>query len=182
MLNKKLKQSFNRTQWRETEQCHIMTDDSPSRDTFNTSRFPTISDYDDLEQNTDGHITLETNLNVKCINFITSLQKKPPEVFCNKRCCKKYRCNTKVVVRNSQESTKVPSLEVDFAAFSCAIRNSWEKPCISHVVKYTIRWKSDGRKVSIRQGKNGCQFLRLSQADGFRWIFPCYGKLMGKPI
>ena len=98
-----------------------MTDDSPSRDTFNTSKFPTISYYDDLEQNTDGHITLETNLNVKCINFITSLQKKPPEVFCNKRCCKKYRCNTKVVVRNSQESTKVPSLEVDFAAFSCVL-------------------------------------------------------------
>ena len=38
-----------------------MTDDSPSRDTFNTPSFPTISDYDDLQQNTDGHITLETN-------------------------------------------------------------------------------------------------------------------------
>ena len=44
-----------------------MTDDSPSRDTFNTSRFPTISYYDDLEQNTDGHITLETNLNVNAL-------------------------------------------------------------------------------------------------------------------
>ena len=44
-----------------------MTDDSPSRDTFNTPGFPTISDYDDLEQNTDGHITLETNLNVNAL-------------------------------------------------------------------------------------------------------------------
>ena len=53
--------------WRETKQYHIMTDDSPSRDTFNTSSFPTILDYDDLEQNTDGHITLETNLNVSAL-------------------------------------------------------------------------------------------------------------------
>ena len=42
---------------------------------------------------------------------------------------------------------------VDFAAFSSAIRNWWEKPCISHVVKYTIRWESDGRKVPICWGE-----------------------------
>ena len=41
-----------------------MTDDSPSRDIFNTSSLPAISDYEDLEQNTDGHVTLETNLNM----------------------------------------------------------------------------------------------------------------------
>ena len=41
-----------------------MTDDSTSRNTFNTSSLPTISDYDDLEQNTDGHVTLETNFNM----------------------------------------------------------------------------------------------------------------------
>ena len=41
----------------------------------------------------------------------------------------------------------------DFAAFSCATRNWWEKPCISHVVKYTIRWESDGRKVPICWGE-----------------------------
>ena len=40
-----------------------MTDDFPSRDTFNTPSFPIISDCDNLEQNTDDHITLETNLN-----------------------------------------------------------------------------------------------------------------------
>ena len=44
-----------------------MTDCSPSRDTFNTPNFPTISDYDGLEQNADGHITLETNLNVSAL-------------------------------------------------------------------------------------------------------------------
>ena len=67
-----------------------MADDSPSRDTCNTPSFPTISDYDGLEQNTHGHNTLETSY-CKCITFIISLQKQPPEVFCNKRCSKKFR-------------------------------------------------------------------------------------------
>ena len=59
----------------------------------------------------------------------------------------------------------------------------WEKPCISPVVtKYTIKWESDGRKVSIGYGKNGYQFPRLSQFHGFHCIFPCYVKLKGKPM
>ena len=45
-----------------------MTDNSLSRDnTCNTPSVPTISDYDDLEQNTDCRITLETNLNVSAL-------------------------------------------------------------------------------------------------------------------
>ena len=45
-----------------------MTDDSPSRSIFNTPSFPAISDdYDGLEQTTDGHNTLETNLNVSAL-------------------------------------------------------------------------------------------------------------------
>ena len=43
----------------EAKQYHIMTDDSPS--------FPTISDYDGLEQNTHGYNTLETYLIVKAL-------------------------------------------------------------------------------------------------------------------
>ena len=38
-----------------------------------------------------------------------------------------------------------------------------------------IWWK----KVPILWGKYGYQFPRLSQFDGFRCIFQCYGKLMG---
>ena len=41
-----------------------MTDDLPSQNTLNKPSFPTISDYDDLEQNINGYITLETNLYV----------------------------------------------------------------------------------------------------------------------
>ena len=71
---------------------------------------------------------------------------------------------------------------VDFAAFSRAIRNWWEKPCISHMVKFTIRCESDGGKVPIFWGKNRYQFPRLSQFHGFRCSFPCYGKSMENPI
>ena len=45
----------------------IITDDSPSQDTSNTPNFPAISNYNGLEQNTDGHNTLETNLNVSVL-------------------------------------------------------------------------------------------------------------------
>ena len=71
---------------------------------------------------------------------------------------------------------------VDFAAFFCAIKNWWEKPCVSHVVKYTIRWESDGKNVLIFRGKNGYQFPRLFQFDVYHCTFSCYGKLMRKPM
>ena len=47
-----------------TKQYYIMTDNSLSPETCNKSSLPAISDYDGLEQNTDDHNTLETNLNV----------------------------------------------------------------------------------------------------------------------
>ena len=48
-------------------EIQIMTDNSPSRDTFNTPRFPAIPDYNCSEQDTDGRDTLETNLNVTAL-------------------------------------------------------------------------------------------------------------------
>ena len=65
---------------------------------------------------------------------------------------------------------------------SHAMGNWWEQLCISHMVKYTIRCESDGRKVPTLWGKYEYRFPRLSQSDGFRCIFLCYGKLMGKPM
>ena len=50
-----------------------MTDDYPSREESNTPSFPAKSDYNGLEQNTDGHNTLDTNLNVIFITFVISL-------------------------------------------------------------------------------------------------------------
>ena len=69
-----------------------------------------------------------------------------------------------------------------FAAFSRAIINWWEKPCASHLVKYTIRRESDERKVPIRWGKKWYQFSKLFQFDGFDYISSCCGELMGKPM
>ena len=68
-----------------------------------------------------------------------------------------------VLFRNHQILDKVGTItlwknslrthRMDFAAFSRAIRNWWEKPYISHEVKYNIRCESDGRKVYIRWAK-----------------------------
>ena len=44
-----------------------MTEDSPPRETCNTPTFSAKSDYDGLEQNTDDHNTLQTNLNVSAL-------------------------------------------------------------------------------------------------------------------
>ena len=63
----------------------IMTDDSPSWGTCDTSSFLAISDCYGLGQN-----TLEKSC-CKCITFTIRLQKQPSEVFCNKRCSKKFR-------------------------------------------------------------------------------------------
>ena len=52
---------------REAKQYNIMTDDSPSQNKCNTPSFPTISEYDGLEQNTYGHNTLVTTLIVSAL-------------------------------------------------------------------------------------------------------------------
>ena len=68
-----------------------------------------------------------------------------------------------------------------FVAFSHAIGNWWENPCISHMMKYTIGWESDGKKLPILRDKYDYQFPMFSPYDGFCCMFPCYEKLMGKP-
>ena len=80
-----------------------------------------------------------------------------------------------------------PLLLLIYFAFSSresgidAMGNWWEKPSIFHGVGDKIRWESDGKKYPYFGGKYGYQFPRLSQFDGFRCIFQCYGKFMGKP-
>ena len=45
------------------------------------------------------------------------------------------------------------------------------KPCISHVIKYTIRWESDGRKVSYVREKMGTNFPGSPNWMGFAAFF-----------
>ena len=75
-----------------------------------------------------------------------------------------------------------PPHTMGFVAFSRAMGNWWENPCISHVLKYIIGWESDGKKVPILLEKYDYQFPRFSPYNGFCYIFPYYGKLMGKPM
>ena len=69
-----------------------------------------------------------------------------------------------------------------FVAFSCAVGNLWGIPCIFHMLKYTIRWESNGKKAPILWEKYEYQFPRLSPYHGFCYIFLYCGKFMGKPI
>ena len=40
-----------------------------------------------------------------------------------------------------------------FVAFSCTLVNLWGNPCISHMLKCTIGWESDGEKGTHTMGK-----------------------------
>ena len=58
----------------------------------------------------------------------------------------------------------------------------WGNPCISHMLKYTIRWEPNGKKASILWEKYGYQFSRLSPYHGFRCNFPYCGNVIAKPM
>ena len=75
-----------------------------------------------------------------------------------------------------------PPHTMGFVGFFRAMGNSWKNPRISHMMKYTLGWKSDGKKVPILWEKYDYQFPRFLLYDGFCWILPYYGKLMGKPM
>ena len=66
------------------------------------------------------------------------------------------------------------------AVLSHVIGNWWENTCISHMVKYTIKWDSNGKKALILWEKYEYQFSRFIPCDGFCCIFSYYEKLMRK--
>ena len=68
------------------------------------------------------------------------------------------------------------------AVFSQVMGNYWENTCISHVMKYTIKWESNGKKAPIIWEKYEHQFPRFSPYDEFCCIFLYYGKLIRKPM
>ena len=69
---------------------------------------------------------------------------------------------------------------MDFAAFFYAMENCWGNACVSHLMKYTIGWRSNRKKAIILWEKYKYQFSRLLSYDGFCCTFLCYGKLMTK--
>ena len=64
-----------------------------------------------------------------------------------------------------------------FTAFSHAIGNYEKTHALSHMMKYTIGWESNGKKTPILWVP-----VPLNLLIGFCCILPCYGKLMGKPM
>ena len=50
------------------------------------------------------------------------------------------------------------------------------------MMKYTIKWESNGKKAPILWKKYEYQFPRLFPYHGFCCIFPYCGKFMGKPM
>ena len=69
-----------------------------------------------------------------------------------------------------------------FVALSRTMRNWWGNPCISHMMKYTIGWESNGKKAPILWEKYEYQFPWLSPYHEFCCIFPYCGKFMRKPM
>ena len=69
-----------------------------------------------------------------------------------------------------------------FVAFSRTVGNLWGNQYISHMLKYTIGWKSEGKKAPILWEKYDYRFPRLFPYHGFSCIFPQCGEFMGKPI
>ena len=75
-----------------------------------------------------------------------------------------------------------PPHTMGFVVFSCIMGNLCENPCIFHIIKYTIGWKSDVKKVPILWEKYDYWFPRFPPPDRFCCIFSYYEKLMGKPM
>ena len=61
---------------------------------------------------------------------------------------------------------------IDFAAFSHTMGNWRGKPNISRIIKYTIEYKSNGKKAPIPWKRYEYQFPRFSTYNGFCGIFP----------
>ena len=78
--------------------------------------------------------------------------------------------------------SQVLPIRMGYVGFFCVMGNWWENPCISHVMKYTAGWESNGKKAPKLWEKYEYQFPRSSSYNGFCCIFPYYGKLMGKSM
>ena len=85
-----------------------------------------------------------------------------------------------------KKSTSINFLEfpytMGFLAFSITVRNIWGIPCISHMMKYTVGWWSNGKNEPSLWERYEYKFPRLYPYHGFSCIFQYCGKCVGKPI
>ena len=81
-----------------------------------------------------------------------------------------------------------PPHTMGFVAFSCTMGNWCENACISHMMKYTIKWKSDGKKMCPYYGKSLISnflgfphrmgFVAFSRTMGNWWENACISHMM----
>ena len=71
---------------------------------------------------------------------------------------------------------------MSFVAFSCTMGNWLGNLCISHMMKYTVESKSDGKEAPMLWEKYGYRFPRVTQYHGFCCISRYCGKFMEKPM
>ena len=67
-----------------------------------------------------------------------------------------------------------------FVTFSRAVENLWGNPYISHMLKYTIGWESDGNKAPILWEKCDYRFPRLSPTLWVLLHFPVLWEISGE--
>ena len=68
-----------------------------------------------------------------------------------------------------------------FPVFSHAMGNWWKNPCISHMMKYTTRWESNGKKYPSYGKSMGTNFPGLSYLIGFSDFSNAMRNLMSIP-
>ena len=99
----------------------------------------------------------------------------------------KYLCFRKKVGTNFPGCPN----SMDFAVLSHAKRNWCGNPCISHTMNFTTGCESNEKNHSHYEKSMSTsgfvgffreQFPSLFPFDGFSCLFPCFGKLMRKPM
>ena len=80
--------------------------------------------------------------------------------------------------------TNFPSVShsMDFPAFSHAMRNWWEYPCLSRMMTCTTGWESNGKKHPFYGKSMGTNFPGLPHLMGFDDFSNAMGDLMKKPM
>ena len=70
---------------------------------------------------------------------------------------------------------------MDFVEFSCTMENWWGNPCISHMMKYTIRLVSNGKKHPYYGKSMSTNFSGSPYTMGFV-VFSVVWEIDGKPM
>ena len=72
-------------------------------------------------------------------------------------------------------STDFPGFPQGFVTFSCAMENWWGNQCISHMLKYTTGWESNGKQHPYYEKSLRANFPGFSHSMVFAEFSPAIG-------